>query len=142
MHIINQKPSIKTWEKKIHFCLIKNRQKNQFLIHRLRQETFHHSNKSGKYLASQIKWNKAITSIRNSKITNWDKQNITRILYKIIHTWSGPKTRQRCCPMETTYIWKASQTIRQARRARRDVVSMGQYLCPKLRHSHKRFSQK
>lgn len=43
--------------------------RNQFLIHRLRQETFHHSNKSGKYLASQIKRNKektAITSIMNS----------------------------------------------------------------------------
>lgn len=49
--------------------------RNQFLIHRLRQETFHHSNKSGKYLASQIKRNKektAITSIMNSaeKLTN------------------------------------------------------------------------
>jgi len=49
--------------------------RNLFLIHRLRQETFHHSNKSGKYLASQIKRNKertAITSIRNSagKLTN------------------------------------------------------------------------
>jgi len=32
--------------------------RNQFLIQRLRQETFHHSNKSGKYLASQIKRNK------------------------------------------------------------------------------------
>jgi len=30
----------------------------QFLIHRLRQENFHHSNKSGKYLANQIKQNK------------------------------------------------------------------------------------
>jgi len=44
------------------------KKRNQFLIQRLRQETFHHSNKSGKYLASQSKRNKerTITSIRNS----------------------------------------------------------------------------
>ncbi len=35
----------------------------QFLIHRLRQENFHHSNKSGKYLANQIKQNKEKTKI-------------------------------------------------------------------------------
>jgi len=48
-------------------------QRNQFLIHRLRQETFHHSNKSGKYLDSQSKINKERTTIiRNSagKLTN------------------------------------------------------------------------
>lgn len=32
--------------------------RTQFLIHRLRQEQFYHSNKSGKYLANQIKRNK------------------------------------------------------------------------------------
>lgn len=32
-------------------------QKTQFMIHRLRQENFHHNNKSGKYLANQIKQN-------------------------------------------------------------------------------------
>ncbi len=36
---------------------------NQFLIHRLRQEEFHHSNKSGKYLANQIKRNKEKATI-------------------------------------------------------------------------------
>lgn len=35
----------------------------QFLMHRLRQENFHHSNKSGKYLANQIKRNKEKTTI-------------------------------------------------------------------------------
>lgn len=35
----------------------------QFLIHRLRQENFHHSNKSGKYLANQIKQNKEKATI-------------------------------------------------------------------------------
>ncbi len=35
----------------------------QFLIQRLRQENFHHSNKSGKYLANQIKQNKEKTTI-------------------------------------------------------------------------------
>lgn len=39
------------------------------MIYHLRQETFHHSNKSGKYLANQIRWNRekpAITVIKNS----------------------------------------------------------------------------
>ncbi len=35
----------------------------QFLIQRLRQENFQHSNKSGKYLANQIKQNKEKTTI-------------------------------------------------------------------------------
>lgn len=35
----------------------------QFLIHRLRQENFHHGNKSGKYLATQIKQNKEKSTI-------------------------------------------------------------------------------
>lgn len=37
--------------------------KTQFLIHRLRQEHFHHNNKSGKYLANLIKQNKEKTTI-------------------------------------------------------------------------------
>lgn len=76
LHANNQSESIyiEIREKKILLNEIINK-RNQFLIHRLRQETFHHSNKSGKYLASQIKRNKertAITSIRNSagKLTN------------------------------------------------------------------------
>jgi len=74
MQIINQKASIKKLEEKNLLNEIIN-ERNQFLIHRLPQETFHHSNTSGKYLASQIKRNKertAITSIRNSagKLTN------------------------------------------------------------------------
>ena len=43
--------------------------KTQFLIHRLRQEHLHHNNKSGKFLANQIKRNKekaTISTIKNS----------------------------------------------------------------------------
>ena len=39
----------------------------KFLIHRLRQENFHHNNKSGKYLTNQITQNKEKTTISTIK---------------------------------------------------------------------------
>ena len=50
----------------IHLNDIINK-RTQFLIHRLRQEHFHHNNKSGKYLANQIKRNKEKATISTIK---------------------------------------------------------------------------
>lgn len=73
--------------------------RTQFLIHRLRHETFHHSNKSGKYLANQIKRNKektTITTIKDSagKPTN-SPQEINRIFQNYYSNLYSPELDPR-----------------------------------------------
>ncbi len=100
LHANNPTDVIYNELRKQKFLLNEINKISQFLIHRLRQETYHHNNKSSKYLANQIKRNRekvTIATIKDStgKPTNSPQEinTIFRNFYAKLYS-SDNNTRQ------------------------------------------------